>query len=528
MDVFQLQTLIPGIIALLVGALFYHLKKTHGPNSKIRAVPQAGGAWPIVGHLHLFGGNQLTHKTLGMMADKHGPIFTIKLGSNKFLVLSNSEMAKECFTVHDKTFSTRPCIAASKLMAYNCAMFGFAPSGSFWRDMRKFVTIELLSNQRIELLKGPRSCELDDAIRKPYKLWSREGCPKGGVLVEMKQWFANLTHNTILRMVGGKPYYGASDDNDAEGEAARYRKTMRDFVSLFAVFVLSDALPFTGWLDINGYKKAMKKTSSEMDSLVAGWLEEHKSKRALNTNRKEEQDVMDVMLNVLQDLKISDYDSDTIIKATCLNLILAGGDTTMVALTWALSLLVNNPMELKKAQDELDTHVGRDRKVEESDITKLVYLQAIMKESMRLCPPSPLITLRAAKEDCTFSGGYHIPAGTQLIVNNWKIHRDGSVWDDPLVFKPERFLTSHKDVDVRGQNYDLFPFGSGRRVCPGTSLALRMIHIALARLLQSFNVASPSNQAVDMTESIGLTNLKATPLEVLLTPRLDAKLYEDH
>ncbi|TKY70527.1 Cytochrome P450 82A3 [Spatholobus suberectus] len=339
----------------------------------------------------------------------------------------------------------------------------------------------------------------------------------------MKQWFGDLTHNIVLRMVRGRPY----SDDYPEGEARRYKKVMRDCMSLFGVFVLSDAIPFLGWLDMNGYEKAMKRTASELDPLVEGWLEEHKRKRASSMIGKEEQDFMDVMLNVLQDAQISGYDSDTIIKATCLNLILAGSDTTMITLIWVLSLLLNHQMELKKAQDELDSYIGKDRNVEESDITKLVYLQAIVKETLRLYPPSPLITLRAAMEDCTFSCGYRIPAGTQLMVNAWKIHRDGRVWSDPHDFKPERFLTSHKDVDVKGQNYELVPFGSGRRACPGASLALRVVHFTLATLLHSFNVASPSNQVVDMTESIGLTNLKATPLEVLLTPRLDSKLYED-
>ncbi|XP_061374459.1 cytochrome P450 CYP82D47-like [Gastrolobium bilobum] len=525
MDALEFKTFISTILALLVGALIYQLKKTRSRNTKICTAPQAGGAWPIIGHVHLFGGHQLTHKTLGMMADKHGPIFTITLCSYKVLVLSSWELAKECFTVHDKTFSDRPRVAASKLMGYNCAMFGFTPYGPYWREMRKLATIELLSNHRLELLKNTRTSELEAAIRELYKLWSREGCPEGGVLVDMKQWFGDLTHNIALRMVGGKPYYGASDVY-AEGEARRYKKAIRDCVCLFGVFVLSDSIPFLGWLDFNGYEKAMKRTASELDTVVEGWLVEHKRKRELNTNEKEEQDFMDVMLNVLQDAEISDYDSDTIIKATTLNLILAGSDTTMVTLTWALSLLLNHQMELKKAQDELDIHIGKDRKVEESDIKKLVYLQAIVKETLRLYPPSPIITFRSAMDDCTFSCGYQIPAGTHLMVNAWKIHRDGRVWPDPHDFKPERFLTSHKDVDVRGQNYELVPFSSGRRACPGASLALRVVHLTLARLLHSFNVASPPNQVVDMTESIGLTNLKATPLEVLLTPRLNTKLYE--
>ncbi|KAK7309242.1 hypothetical protein RJT34_05806 [Clitoria ternatea] len=529
MDSVQLQTFISGILALLVVALFYQFKKTLCPNStKIcTAPPQASGAWPIIGHLHFFGAHQLTHKTLGMMADKHGPIFTIKLGAYKVLVLSSWEMAKECFTVHDRAFCTRPCVAASKLMGYNYAMFGFTPYGPYWREIRKIATVELLSNRRLEMMKSTRAFELEAAMRELYKLWSREGCPKGGVLVDMKQWFGDLTHNIALRMVGGKSYYGAGDDH-AEGEAREYKRAIRDCVCLFGVFVLSDAIPLLGWLDMNGYEKAMKRTASKLDTLLQGWLEEHKKNRAFGRNSgKGEQDFMDVMLNVLEGAEIFGYDSDTIIKATCLNLILAGSDTTMITLTWALSLLLNHPTELKRAQQELDTHMGKQRKVEESDINKLPYLQAIVKETLRLYPPSPIITFRSALQDCTFSCGYHIPAGTHLMVNAWKIHRDARVWDDPHVFNPQRFFTTHKCVEVKGHNYELVPFSSGRRACPGASLALRVIHLALATVLHSFNVASPSNQLVDMTESIGLTNLKATPLDVFLTPRLHDMFYEE-
>ena len=198
----------------------------------------------------------------------------------------------------------------------------------------------------------------------------------------------------------------------------------------------------------------------------------------------------------------------------------------MVTLTWALSLLLNNPRVLKLAQDELDMHVGKHRQLEEYDIRNLLYLHAIVKETLRLYPPEPVIGLRAALEDCTLSTGYHIPSGTQLMVNAWKIQRDERVWSDPLDFQPERFLTSNKDMDFRGQTFELIPFGSGRRSCPGVSLALKMVHFILGSFLHSFEVAKPSKlDDVDMTESTGLTNLKATPLEVLFTPRLSSKLY---
>lgn len=206
--------------------------------------------------------------------------------------------------------------------------------------------------------------------------------------------------------------------------------------------------------------------------------------------------------------------------------IIAGAtDTTTVTITWALSLLLNNREALKKVQDELDEEVGKERLVSESDITKLVYLQGVVKETLRLYPAGTLSGAREFTEDCTL-GGCHIPAGTRLILNLWKLHRDPRVWSEPLEFRPERFLSSHMDVDVKGQHFELIPFGGGRRACPGISFALQMTHLAIAALLQAFDVTTPSNAAVDMTATFGLTNIKTTPLEVLLKPRLSPSLYQ--
>ena len=207
-------------------------------------------------------------------------------------------------------------------------------------------------------------------------------------------------------------------------------------------------------------------------------------------------------------------------------MIAGGNDTTTVTLTWAISLLLNNNHVLKKAQDELDIQVGKERIVNESDISKLVYLQAIVKETLRMYPPGPLLAPREFIEDCII-GGYHVPKGTRLITNLWKIQTDPSIWSEPLKFMPERFLTTHKNVDVRGQNFELIPFGSGRRACPGASLGLQMVHLALASFLHMYEISNSSNAQVDMTESFGLTNIKATPLEVLITPRLHLPNFMD-
>ncbi|KAL2346362.1 hypothetical protein Fmac_000362 [Flemingia macrophylla] len=148
-------------------------------------------------------------------------------------------------------------------------------------------------------------------------------------------------------------------------------------------------------------------------------------------------------------------------------------------MTWALSLLLNNQHALKKLKDELDEHVGRERLVTESDIGKLVYLQAVVKETLRLYAAGPLSGPREFINDCTL-GGYHIKA-------------DPRVRSDAFEFQPERFLTTYKDVDVKGQHFELRPFGGGRRSCRGTSFALQMTHYALATFLQAFEVTAPNN-----------------------------------
>ncbi|KAG5252431.1 cytochrome P450 [Salix suchowensis] len=181
---------------------------------------------------------------------------------------------------------------------------------------------------------------------------------------------------------------------------------------------------------------------------------------------------------------------------------------------------------LKRVQKEIDIHVGTTRWVEESDIKNLVYFQAIVKETLRLYPPGPLLVPRESLEDC-YVGGYLVPRGTQLLVNAWKLHRDPRIWENPCEFGPERFLTSHGSIDVRGQQFEYVPFGAGRRQCPGISSSLQVLHWTLSRLLQGFSFSTAMNAQVDMSEGLGLITLpKATPLEVVLAPRLDHRMYQ--
>lgn len=207
-------------------------------------------------------------------------------------------------------------------------------------------------------------------------------------------------------------------------------------------------------------------------------------------------------------------------------LILAGSDTTTTTLSWALSLLLNNREVLNKAIHELDTQIGSEKIVEISDLKKLEYLQSIIKETLRLYPAAPLNVPHESLEDCTV-GGYHVPTGTRLLTNISKLQRDPSLYPNPLEFCPERFLTTHKDVDIKGQHFELIPFGAGRRMCPGLSFGLQVMQLTLATLLHGFDIVTSDGEHVDMLEQIGLTNIKASPLQVILTPRLSGHIYDE-
>ncbi|KAM0032770.1 putative cytochrome P450 [Helianthus debilis subsp. tardiflorus] len=454
---------------ILLIFLFQILFQKRAKISQKQNPPQAKGAWPIIGHLHLLGGSALPHRIFSDLADTNGPVFTIKLGVRQALVVSDAEMAKECFTTNDKAFASRPTSLLSVIMGYDYAMFALSPYGEYWRQVRKLATVELLSQRRVEMLKHVRVSEVRTFMKDTYEacLRNKEVEDSDTVKVEMREFFANLVFNIITRTIA---------------------------------------------------------VAKEMDDIIERWLNEHKQRRESNEVK---QDFMDILISIVEAASKDEfpgYDRDTVIRSTSLVIITAGFDSTAVTLTWAIVLLLNNPETLKRAQEELDLHVGRKRLVDESDIKNLVYLQAIIKETLRLYPPAPISLLHQSTEDCVV-GGYTVPKDTLLIANLWKLHRDPNVWSDPYKFRPERFLTDKKDIDLKGQHYELLPFGSGRRMCPGVSFALQSLHLTLASLIQGFELAKSSDGPVDTSEIFRLTNNKASPLDVLLRPRLSSDVF---
>ncbi|KAJ0723652.1 putative flavonoid 3'-monooxygenase [Helianthus annuus] len=212
------------------------------------------------------------------------------------------------------------------------------------------------------------------------------------------------------------------------------------------------------------------------------------------------------------------------------NLFVAGTDTSSSTVEWAIAELIRHPQLLKQAQEEMDNIVGRERLVTESDLGQLTFLQAIVKETFRLHPSTPLSLPRIASESCEVDG-YYIPKGSTLLVNVWAIARDPKMWTDPLEFRPSRFLPGGEkpNVDVKGNDFEVIPFGAGRRMCAGINLGLRMVKLLVATLVQTFDWELANGvhpEKLDMNEAYGLGLQRAEPLLVHPKPRLAPQVYE--
>ncbi|PHT98285.1 hypothetical protein BC332_32805 [Capsicum chinense] len=512
---------------------------------RISAAEISGGL-PVIGHLLQFSvtDNIPLHRKLSSLADKYGPIFTFRLGIPRVLVVSSYDAVKDCLNINDKVFAARPGSLVGEYIGYSNAMLFFASYGDYWRKIRKIVIKGVLSSSRLEKLRDVRVSEVKTSITELYILFPITGdrLPFSGenldfpmtggdfqVKVNITNWIEKLTLSLIVKMIAGKSYGRVEKGGNKEEEVERFKKALKDFVYFTMEFVLWDAfpIPLFKWIDFQGHVKFMKRTFKDIDCVLQNWLDEHVKKReSVDFVDGNEEDFIDVMLSMISNEDFVDgYSRETTIKATALSMVVDASDTTAVHLNWVMATLLNHRDAMKKVQEELDTNVGRNRWVEESDIRDLVYFQAVVKETLRLYPPAPLLGAHESVEDCIVQG-YHIPKGTRLWVNTMKLHRDPKIWSNPDTFDPERFLTSQAGVDVRGQQYEFIPFGSGRRSCPGITYATQVTHLAIAHLLQGFDFSTPSDDPLDMKEGVGITMRKVDPIEVFITPRLPSVLYK--
>ncbi|GLU22470.1 hypothetical protein SLE2022_385430 [Rubroshorea leprosula] len=475
--------------------------------------PPGPKPWPIIGNLNLIG--PLPHRSLHALSQKYGPLMQLRFGSFPIVVGSSVEMAKVFLKTHDVIFASRPKIAAGKYTTYNYSDITWSPYGPYWRQARKMCLMELFSARRLESYEYIRKEEMKLLLKGLYN--------SSGTPIMLKDHLSNVSLNVISRMVLGKKYTEGTGENEIV-TPKEFKEMLDELFLLNGVLDIGDSIPWLSFLDLQGYIKRMKVLSKKFDRFLEHVLDQHNARRK-GVEDYAAKDMVDVLLQLADDPTLEVKLERHGVKAFTQDLIAGGTESSAVTVEWAISEILKKPEIFKKATEELDRVIGRSRWVEEKDIVNLPCIDSIVKETMRLHPVAPMLVPRMSREDCQIDG-YDIVKGTRVLVNVWTIGRDPTLWENPDEFYPDRFIG--KDIDVKGTDYELLPFGAGRRMCPGYALGLKVIQSSLANLLHGFTWKLPGNmknEDLNMEEIFGLSTPKKIPLEAVVEPRLPPHMY---
>ncbi|ESW25078.1 hypothetical protein PHAVU_003G005500 [Phaseolus vulgaris] len=474
------------------------------PNKTKRNLPPGPKGLPLVGNLFQLGAKP--HQTLATLAKTHGSIMTLKLGQVTTIVMSSAETAKGVLQTHDQFLSNRKVPDAMRGANHHQFSFSFIPVSHQWRDLRKICNGLLFSSKNLDATQELRSKKIQELYSEIHHS-SLKGEPVNIGRLAFKTTI-NLLSNTVF----------SEDFIQSAEKAGEMKELVANIMKEVGRPNLADCFPVLKVVDPHGIRRRTGtyfwKLLNIFKCLINKRLEQRKDDAGYCTKN----DMLEVMLNnapqhTSQEMNIVK------IQRLSLDLFAAGTDTVTTTVEWGMAELLRNPNVMSKAKEELEKCVGKGKIVEESHIPKLHYLQAIVKETFRLHPAVPLLLPREAEEELEMHG-HTIPKGAQVLVNVWAIGRDPNLWDKPALFWPERFLGS--EIDFRGRSFELTPFGGGRRICPGLSLAIRLVFLMLGLFIHSFHWELEGGiqpQDINMDESFGLTLEKAQPLLVIpITP----------
>ncbi|TYK16695.1 cytochrome P450 84A1-like [Cucumis melo var. makuwa] len=468
-------------------------------------LPPGPKGLPLLGNMLLR--HQLTHRGLAALAKRYGGIFHLRIGFVHMVVISDPDAARNVLQVQDLVFSNRPATNAIKYLTYDRADMAFAHYGPFWRQMRKLCVMKLFSRKRAESWTSVRH-EVDNLIttianntQTPFNL---------GHLV------FSMTMNIIYRAA-----FGTSQPRDQ----AQFIKILEEFSKLFGAFNVADFFPCLGWIDPQGITSRLVEARRSLDRFIDRIIDQHLVERK-ERDQEIDKDMVDELLAFYSEDEGGNNETDledlhlqtTIkltrdnIKAIIMDVMFGGTETVASAIEWTMAELMRNPDDLKKLQQQLDATVGLHHRPQESDLHNLTYLRCILKETLRLHPPIPLLLHETAAD--TKLAGYRIPAKSRVFINAWAIGRDEKSWVDPDIFRPARFEMEGA-ADFKGGDFEFIPFGSGRRSCPGMQLGIYAVEMAVANLVHCFEWKLPEGMKpaeLDMNDVFGLTAPRASRL----------------
>uniref|UniRef100_A0A0D9XHU9 Cytochrome P450 n=1 Tax=Leersia perrieri TaxID=77586 RepID=A0A0D9XHU9_9ORYZ len=471
-----------------------------------RHLPPGPRPLPLIGSLHLLGDQP--HRSLATLAKTYGPLMSLRLGAVTTVVVSSPAVAREFMQRHDAVFATRSTPDALRDHARNSVTW--LPLGPTWRDLRKVMTTELFAPHRLDALRQLRQEKVAELVEHVARL-AREG-----EAVDVRRVASTTSLNLLSRTIFSRDLTSLDD----RGTSKEFEQLMADILEAIGRPNLSDFYPALAAVDLQGWRRWQSRLFARLHPLIDAEVDQRRKQRAGRQNglKKDEADFLEVLLDLAarDDEKARGLDRD-MLRAIFTDLFAAGSDTSSSTIEWAMAELLRSPLAMAKVCDELRRVIGSGRTIEESEISRLPYLQAVVKETLRLHPPGPLLLPRQATSTIQIMG-YTIPKGAQVFINVWAMGQDKDTWPEPEKFMPERFI--EKPIDFKGGDFELIPFGAGRRICPGLPLAFRMVHVVLASLLIHFKWTLPvevERNGIDMKEKFGATVAKAIPLCAMAT-----------
>ncbi|KAF7094005.1 hypothetical protein CFC21_096367 [Triticum aestivum] len=452
--------------------IFLYMQAVGKKKNAIR-LPPSPLRLPIIGHLHLM--VHEPHRSLQRLARSLGPVVHLQLGGVADIVVSSPEAAKEVLKTHDVHCCSRPSSPGAKLITYGQQDIAFSPYNASWRERRKLFVSELVSSKRVQSFAHALEAQVGELIQS----LSLRSPPTEPVNL-------NETLFTLIDGFIGTVAFGSMNGAKLM-KYAKFQQVFSEAMIALSAFSAQDffpASPMSRWFDkLVGLEARYQRIFLELDSYFEMVLSQHMDPGRVKPDKD---DLVDVLISLWKGQGKVTKDH---LKALLMDTFIGGTTTSSVTLLWAMSELIKNPTVMQKAQREVRSLVGgKQRLVQVDDLSKLNYLKMVVKETLRLHPPAPLLVPRETMDHVKVLG-YDIPAKTRIFVNVWAMGRDPACWEKPEEFYPERF--DGMDTDFYGLHYELLPFGAGRRICPAIPMGATIVEFTLASLLHSFDWELP-------------------------------------
>lgn len=489
------------VLILLLGNSFVNQGvRNFSVSSQAPPVPRVPGL-PLLGNL-LQLKEKKPYKTFTKWSEDYGPVYSIQLGSSHLIVLSNSDVAKEAMVTRFSSISTRKLSNALKILTYDKCMVATSDYNEFHKTVKRYILTYLLGSNAQKRNRTIRETMLEDVVGSFYA--QMNSSPHQAI--NFRKIFESELFGLALKQAIGQ------DVQSLYVEELGTTLTRKDIFHILVLDMMEGAIevdwrdffPYLKWVPNNKVEANIRKLDFRRLAVMKALIKEHDKQ---NEGRKDLNSYLDFLLSEANTL------TETQLAMLLWEPIIESSDTTLISTEWALFELAKDPERQERLYREIQNVCGSD-KITEDHLSQLPYLSAVFHETLRKHSPVPIIPIRYVHED-TQIGGYHIPAGTEIIINLYGCNRDKNQWENPDEWIPERFL------DNKYEPHDLYKtmaFGAGKRVCAGALQAMLISCTSIGRLVQEFEWRLQPGQEEDI-DTVGLTTHKLHPLQAIINQR---------